>query len=146
MSEDIKSFLATGGYRPNRSPRRAPLVLPSGSPKAVSGALVKTLQASYPFSRLVPKSDRDAVDQGFVAPHDEEKRHQNYQRESLALDAPPYSYTGKAELRGEIAPTPSQEDVSYSYKQTTTSNQYSLFTCLLLVLFHVNIIIYCDIS
>lgn len=112
MSEDIKSFLATGGYRPNRSPRRAPLVLPSATPTAVSSAQVKTLCASYPLSRLVPTSDREAFDQAVVAPH-EEKRHQIYQQRSPALDAPPPQYTGRAELRGEIAPTPSQGDVSY---------------------------------
>lgn len=125
MSEDIKGFLATGDCRANRSPRRAPLVLPSASPTAVSGAPVKALCASYPLSRLVPTSDRDIIDQYFVAPHDEEKSRQKYQRESLALDAPP-PYTGRTELRGEIAPVPSQAsqqgDVSHKRRIQLRNN------------------------
>lgn len=133
MSEDIEGFLATGSNRPNRSPRRAPLVLPSASATAISGAPVKTSYASYPLSKLVPTSYRDTINQRLEAPHDEEKRHHKYQRESLALGAPPpYSYKGRAELRGEIVHTPSQasqEDVSY--KQRHPMNILCLRTCLL---------------
>lgn len=113
MSEDIRRFLATGGYRSNRSPRRAALVPTSVSPTTVSRAPAKTLKtsrASYPLGRLVPTLDRGTINQDLIPAHDGERLNHTYQRESQAPDAPP-SYTGKAELRGEIARASSQQEV-----------------------------------
>lgn len=104
MSQDIQRFLGVGEKKVHRATNPRELVLPS---PFLAPVPVNTSWTNPSMNNLIPPfGPSKPVRTGYDIQSGEEEPYPDFLRRSLALD--PSTYTGNAELRGEIALTPTQ--------------------------------------